>query len=84
MDMHIADANDAESLHRLAAIHSRNASSSETSSCYVCHKDYGMFGYAMTKLGGMGHVYMFLSEYMWYDDGRGAPQDSHRASLQER
>ena len=33
-----------------------------------------MFGYAMTKLGGMGHVYMFLSEYAWYDMEEALPK----------
>ena len=65
MDMWIEDANDPES-GSLAAIHSRT-NKFGGSSCYVCHKDYGMFGYAMTKIGGMGHVYKFLSEWMWYD-----------------
>jgi cytochrome c-type protein NapC len=65
MDMWIEDANDPES-ESLAAIHSRTTKFGGKS-CYVCHKDYGMFGYAMTKLGGMGHVYKFLSEWMWYD-----------------
>jgi nitrate/TMAO reductase-like tetraheme cytochrome c subunit len=65
MDPWIEDANDPNS-ESLAAIHSRTHKFGG-SSCYVCHKDYGMFGYVMTKLGGMGHVYKFLSEWMWYD-----------------
>ena len=65
MDMWIEDANDPDSVS-LAAIHSRTHKFGKKS-CYVCHKDYGMFGYALTKLGGMGHVYKFLSEWMWYD-----------------
>jgi cytochrome c-type protein NapC len=65
MDMWIEDANDPES-ETLAAIHSRTQKFGDKS-CYVCHKDYGMFGYAMTKIGGMNHVYEFLSEWMWYD-----------------
>ncbi|MGE0328807.1 MAG: hypothetical protein AB7S68_41210, partial [Polyangiaceae bacterium] len=28
-------------------------------SCYVCHADYGMYGYAMTTAGGMRHVYEY-------------------------
>jgi cytochrome c-type protein NapC len=28
-------------------------------SCYICHADYGMYGYAMTKAGGMRHVYEY-------------------------
>jgi cytochrome c-type protein NapC len=65
MDMWIEDANDPDS-ESLAAIHSRTTKFGDKS-CYVCHKDYGMYGYAMTKLGGMGHVYEFLSGWMWYD-----------------
>jgi cytochrome c-type protein NapC len=72
MDMHIADANDPNS-ESLAAIHSRTHKFGGMS-CYVCHKDYGMFGYAMTKLGGMGHVYMYLSEFMWYDMAEALPK----------
>ncbi len=29
----------------------------------MCHADYGMFGAVMTKVGGMGHVYYYLTEY---------------------
>ncbi len=72
MDMHLADANDPDS-ESLAAIHSRTTKFGDKS-CYVCHKDYGMFGYAMTKLGGMGHVYKFLTEYMWYDMEEALPK----------
>ncbi len=42
----------------LAARHSRNPFFGERS-CYVCHADYGMFGYALTKAGGMRHVYLY-------------------------
>jgi cytochrome c-type protein NapC len=42
----------------LAARHSRNPYFGG-SSCYVCHADYGMFGYAMTKLAGTRHVYEY-------------------------
>ena len=42
----------------LAARHSRNPYFGEES-CYVCHADYGMLGYALTKAGGMGHVYHY-------------------------
>ncbi|HSN81194.1 MAG TPA: NapC/NirT family cytochrome c [Polyangiales bacterium] len=65
MDMWLEDANDPDSMS-LAAIHSRTKKFGDKS-CYVCHKDYGMFGYALTKLGGMGHVYQFLTEFMWMD-----------------
>jgi len=63
MDLHIADANDPDSLG-LAAIHSRTKMFGDRS-CYVCHKNYGMYGYALTKLGGMGHVYYFVTDYGW-------------------
>jgi nitrate/TMAO reductase-like tetraheme cytochrome c subunit len=46
----------------LAARHSRNdAFGSE--SCYACHADYGMFGTVTTKIGGMRHVYEYLTHY---------------------
>lgn len=72
MDLHIADATDPDSTS-LAAIHSRNPKFGDKS-CYVCHKDYGMFGYAMTKVGGMGHVYYFLSEFAWLDVEEALPK----------
>ena len=48
-------------LHRwaqsLAARHSRNPFFGDRS-CYVCcHADYGMYGYAMTKAGGLRHAF---------------------------
>jgi cytochrome c-type protein NapC len=42
----------------LAARHSRNPFFGDRS-CYVCHADYGMFGYLLTKAGGMRHVYEY-------------------------
>jgi nitrate/TMAO reductase-like tetraheme cytochrome c subunit len=42
----------------LAARHSRNPYFGERS-CYVCHADYGAYGYALTKAGGMRHVYEY-------------------------
>lgn len=42
----------------LSARHSRNPFFGDHS-CYVCHADYGMFGYALTKAGGMRHVYEY-------------------------
>jgi cytochrome c-type protein NapC len=42
----------------LAARHSRNPFFGDRS-CYVCHADYGMYGYAMTKAGGLRHVYEY-------------------------
>ena len=61
MEPHRDDSNDPNST-ALAAIHARNeAFGSEN--CYSCHKDYGMYGYVMTKMGGMGHVYWYLTKY---------------------
>lgn len=42
----------------LAARHSRNPFFGERA-CYVCHADYGMYGYPVTKAGGMRHVYLY-------------------------
>lgn len=42
----------------LAARHSRNPYFGDNS-CYVCHADYGAYGYALTKAGGMRHVYEY-------------------------
>jgi cytochrome c-type protein NapC len=63
MDAHYQDAIDPKR-QSLAARHSRNPLFGEHS-CYVCHADYGMYGYAMTKTGGMRHVYeYYLGGYM--------------------
>lgn len=42
----------------LAARHARNPMFGGQN-CYTCHADYGMFGLAVTKLGGMRHVYYY-------------------------
>lgn len=57
MGGHYEDASDPAS-QSLAARHSRNPFFGERS-CYVCHADYGMYGYALTKAGGMRHVYEY-------------------------
>jgi nitrate/TMAO reductase-like tetraheme cytochrome c subunit len=57
MTSHYDDAADPES-QSLAARHSRNPFFGKKS-CYTCHADYGMYGYAMTKAGGMRHVYEY-------------------------
>jgi len=57
MDDHFGNATDPKE-QSLAARHTRNPFFGEES-CYVCHADYGMFGYALTKLGGMKHVYYY-------------------------
>lgn len=57
MGDHFADSADPDS-QSLAARHSRNPMFGGRS-CYVCHADYGMYGYALTKMGGMRHVYEY-------------------------
>lgn len=61
MDRHAEDAANLHSMS-LAAIHSRNKNFG-AESCYVCHADYGMYGFVLTKLGGMSHVVNYLSSY---------------------
>jgi nitrate/TMAO reductase-like tetraheme cytochrome c subunit len=58
------DAHDPHSMG-LASRHSRNEQFGEES-CYTCHADYGMFGTVTTKLGGMRHVYLYVTEYHAY------------------
>ena len=57
MRAHFEDATDPSS-QSLAARHSRNPFFGSRS-CYVCHADYGMFGYVLTKAGGLRHVYLY-------------------------
>ena len=57
MTAHYEDAADPNG-QSLAARHSRNPFFGDRS-CYVCHADYGMYGYAMTKLSGARHVYEY-------------------------
>lgn len=61
MTPHAEDSGNAKS-ESLAAIHARNHYFGGDN-CYTCHKDYGMYGYVLTKAGGMRHVYMYLTEY---------------------
>lgn len=62
MSKHLSDAEDPASTS-LAARHARNAMFGGTN-CYVCHADYGMLGYPLTKLTGMKHVYhYYLGDY---------------------
>jgi cytochrome c-type protein NapC len=61
MDLHARDSASAESTS-LASVHARNAYFG-SDNCYTCHKDYGMYGYVLTKMGGMRHVYLYLTEY---------------------
>jgi cytochrome c-type protein NapC len=58
---HAEDSGDPQSLS-LAAVHARNEYFGQNN-CYTCHKDYGMYGYVLTKMGGMRHVYLYLTEY---------------------
>jgi len=57
MSPHFDDATSTTS-QSLAARHSRNPFFGKRS-CYVCHADYGMFGYVLTKAGGLRHVYLY-------------------------
>jgi cytochrome c-type protein NapC len=62
MSKHLADAEDPQSTS-LAARHARNPMFGQTN-CYVCHADYGMLGYPLTKLNGLKHVYHYsLGDY---------------------
>jgi len=61
MEPHANESRDGAS-SALSAIHARNHSFG-FENCYSCHKDYGMYGYVMTKAGGMRHVYLYLTEY---------------------
>src|SRR5690606_3606018 len=57
MGEHYDDSADPTS-QSLAARHSRTPFFGGRS-CYVCHADYGMYGYALTKVGGLRHVYEY-------------------------
>lgn len=57
MEAHYNDAIEPES-QSLAARHTRNQLFGEQS-CYKCHANYGMNGYVLTKMGGLGHVYYY-------------------------
>jgi cytochrome c-type protein NapC len=46
----------------LASRHARNEAFGHEN-CYACHADYGMFGTITTKIGGMRHVYEYLTHY---------------------
>lgn len=62
MEAHVGDATDPLS-QSLAARHTRNEMFGHQS-CYKCHANYGMFGYALTKLDGMNHVrHYYFGEY---------------------
>lgn len=61
MEPHAHDSDNPAS-DSLAAIHARNETFGHDN-CYACHKDYGMYGYVLTKAGGMRHVYLYLTEF---------------------
>jgi cytochrome c-type protein NapC len=57
MGEHLRDVENQDSLS-LASRHGRNKQIGE-SNCYICHADYGMLGYPLTKITGMKHVYYY-------------------------
>lgn len=57
METHLSDLVSPTSLG-LAARHARSPHVGPTA-CYTCHADYSMFGYPLTKLTGMSHVYHY-------------------------
>ncbi len=57
MEAHYFDAIDPNS-RSLASRHTRNDAFGE-SSCYECHANYGMYGYPLTKLNGLRHVWAY-------------------------
>jgi cytochrome c-type protein NapC len=61
MTPHALDAEDPKS-RSLAAIHARNEFFGKDN-CYTCHADYGLFGTVYTKLGGLRHVYLYVTEF---------------------
>jgi cytochrome c-type protein NapC len=61
MTPHANDSNDPTSAS-LASRHARNALFG-SENCYACHADYGMYGTVVTKLGGMRHVWLYVTEY---------------------
>ena len=61
MTAYAVDSTDSTSTS-LAARHGRNEAFGHEN-CYACHADYGMFGTVTTKIGGMRHVYEYLSHY---------------------
>jgi cytochrome c-type protein NapC len=61
MTPHAGESSDPDATS-LSAIHARNAYFGQDN-CYTCHKDYGMYGYVLTKMGGMRHVYLYVTKY---------------------
>ena len=46
----------------LASAHARNPWFGHKN-CYTCHTNYGMFGTVTTKMAGLNHVYMYLTQF---------------------
>jgi cytochrome c-type protein NapC len=61
MEPYTADAANVES-RTLASRHSRNSETGDAS-CYFCHRDYGMYSTVATKIGGLGHVWAYYTEW---------------------
>jgi cytochrome c-type protein NapC len=61
MTPYAQDSNDPNS-KTLSATHARNQYFG-ADNCYACHADYGMFGTVVTKLGGMRHVWLAMTEF---------------------
>ena len=55
---------DAENMQSssLAAVHARNRFFG-SKNCYVCHRDYGMFGTITTKVDGLIHAFHYYTAY---------------------
>jgi cytochrome c-type protein NapC len=70
---HANDSNDRTSTS-LASRHARNKQFGDEN-CYACHSDYGMYGTVTTKLGGMGHVWYYYTEY------RNTPLDEAKKTI---
>jgi nitrate/TMAO reductase-like tetraheme cytochrome c subunit len=58
---HASDSNDLQSLS-LSSRHARNKLFGDAN-CYACHADYGMYGTVLTKMGGMRHVWLYVTEF---------------------
>jgi cytochrome c-type protein NapC len=61
MRPYVEDAADRTSTS-LASIHSRNFTFGHES-CYTCHADYQIFGAVTTKMNGMKHLLMYVTQY---------------------
>lgn len=59
MERHVSDASNPSS-NSLAARHGRNPHFGDKN-CYTCHASYGMYGYPMTKLNGLRHVWHYYT-----------------------